>query len=138
MKVPRFGKPGQMADLSIADYLIDWDRKVSGPQMKVKRFLHPYWKTHVVTEEARIPGSLLRVDLINWTRRIAVEVSPTASHSFNRFFHKHRIGFSAAVGRDLGKAEWLEATKLKLVEVFDADLDTLSPAWFLTNYGITL
>lgn len=138
MKLTKLNKPGQFANVQITDYLIDWSRKVSGPQMKVKRFLHPYWKTHVVTEELVIPGSRLRVDLISWTRRLAIEVSPSSSHSFNRFFHKTRIGFGSAVGRDLDKAKWLEENGLKLVEMFDADLDALSPAWFQTQYGITL
>jgi hypothetical protein len=138
MKVTRLNKPGQLADLKVADYLINWERKVSGPQMKVKRFLYPYWKTHVVTEELVIPGSRLRVDLINWNRHIAVEVSPSGSHSFNLFFHKHRFGFGAAVGRDLDKAKWLEENHIKLVEVLDADLDTLSPEWFKSKYDIDL
>ena len=138
MKLTKLNKPGQFANVNISDYLIDWDRRVSGPQMKVKCFLRPYWKTHVVTEELVVPGSRLRVDLIDWTRRIAVEVSPKGTHSFNAFFHKHRIGFSSAVGRDLDKAKWLEENGLKLVEMFDDDLDALSPAWFQTKYGITL
>lgn len=138
MKLTKLNKPGQHADVRIADYLIDWERKVSGPQMKVKRFLYPYWKTHVVTEELRIPSSLLRVDIVNWTRRVAVEVSPSGSHSFNAFFHKTRIGFGSAVGRDLDKAKWLEENGLKLVEVLDDDMDKLSPAWFKSKYDITL
>jgi hypothetical protein len=138
VKLTKLNKPGQFVNVQIADYLIDWDRKVSGPQMKVKKFLYPYWKSHVVTEELVIPGSRLRCDLLNWTRRIAIEVSPKGSHSWNPFFHKTRVGFGSAMGRDLDKAKWLEENGLKLVEVLDDDLDTLSVSWFQSKYGITL
>jgi len=129
---------GGIANVNVSQYRINWERSVSAPQKKVKDFLRPFWAGHVILEEARIPGSLLRVDLINLTRHIAVEVSPKGSHSFNPFFHKNRPKFGAAMHRELDKAAWLEANGFKLVEVFEEDFDKLSPAWFLETYGITL
>jgi hypothetical protein len=138
-KVTRYGSK-KLVNLNIADYLIDWSpkREVSKPQAAVKRFLHPYWKTHVVTEEARIPGSLLRVDLISWTSHVAIEVSPKGSHSFNPFFHGTKGAFGAAMKRELGKAEWLAENRFKLVEIFDEDIPVLSRAWFRDKYSIEL
>ena len=127
-------------NVNIARYLIDWDniRNVSKPQTKVAEFLRPYWRGHVVCMEFRIPSTLMRVDFINFTRRIAIEVSPSATHSFNAFFHENRFKFGAAMDRDNNKAKWLEQNRIKLVEVFDNDLDALSPAWFKSKYDIDL
>ena len=130
----------RMANVNITRYLHEWEggRKVSGPQSKVSDFLKPYWRHHVVCSEFVIPGSRLRVDFVNWTRRIAIEVSPSGSHSFNPFFHKSRPGFGAAMHREFDKAEWLEQVGVRLIEVFDEDLDNLSPEWFQEKYGVTL
>lgn len=127
-------------NLDVGDYLIDWKpaREVSAPQARVKDFLYPYWKTQVVTEELRIPGSKLRIDLINWQRRVAIEVSPSSSHSFNKWFHKDRARFSAAVKRDLDKEQWCVSNRLTYIELTDEDIEQLSVAWFKTVHKLTL
>ncbi len=137
------GLNGREYNLNLARSRIDWDRKVSGPQKAVKDFLRPYWNRIgvVATEETVLPGCgrALRMDLINWNRRIAIEVSPQSSHSFNQFFHKSRVGFSAAVKRDLDKELWCKANGFNhFVELGDDDIPLLSPAWFLEHYDITL
>ena len=135
------GLNGRIYPVVIQKYAIDWSHVVSKPQKKVKDFLRPYWVSHVVSEEFAIPGCgkrPLRVDLINWTRKIAVEVSPRSSHGFNSFFHKSRIGFSAAVRRDLGKEEWCKANGFAYVELNEDDIEQLSVEWFEDTYGITL
>lgn len=136
-KVTKFGS-SRLVNFSIPDYLVDWDRAVSRPQKIVKDFLYRYWRTHVVTEEARIPGSLLRVDLMNWSTHVAVEVSPKGSHSFNPFFHRNEVRFGAAMKRELGKGEWLEKNGFTLCEVFDEDIPILSREWFREKYGVEL
>ena len=81
-------KGANLVNINITKYLIDWDYVVSKPQKKVKDFLFPFWKSKVVLEEFKLPSpSRSRVDLINLTDRIAIEVSPSGSHSFNPFFH---------------------------------------------------
>jgi len=130
-------------NLVLTDYLINWNpkREVSKPQAAVKAFLRPYWKAHVVTEECPLAtgkGRSMRGDLMNWTRRIAVEVSPSSSHSFNAFFHKSRHSFGAAVGRDLDKIAWFEKNRFKLVELDDEDLANLTAKMFLEKHGVTL
>ncbi len=137
------GVNGRTYSVKVQSYLVNWDRKVSGPQKRVKDFLRPYWDRVgiVVTEECAIPtgsGRPMRVDLINWNRRIVIEVSPASSHSFNRFFHKTRVGFGAAVGRDLHKAEWAEANGFTYVALDEKDIEQLSPGWFSTTHGIVL
>jgi hypothetical protein len=123
-----------------SDYLIDWDKRndVSKPQTAVKDFLRRYWAKHVVTWETRIPGSLLRVDIMNWTLHVAVEVSPKKSHSYNAFFHRHRARYGAAMQHELDKAEWLESNGFVLCEVFDEDIPVLSRQWFREKYNVDL
>ncbi len=125
-------------NVKVTDYLVDWDRKVSAPQKKVKDFLRPYWKTHVVLEEFRIPGGLRRIDLMSLTRRIAVEVSPETSHSYNEWFHKNRANFAESVKRDLEKAEWAEQNDFTYVSLNEEDIEILSPEFFKEEFGITL
>lgn len=140
IEVTRFGS-NRKAKLNLEDYRIDWEKRddVSRPQTLVKDFLYPYWKSHVVTWETRIPSSLLRVDIINWTRHIAVEVSPKGSHSYNPHFHKgSKAVFGAAMKREMGKTEWLEKNGFIVCEIFDEDFAVLSPKWFLDTYGVTL
>lgn len=134
---------GRSHNLVLTDYLIDWEpkREVSKPQAATKRFLRPYWERHIVTEECPLTtgkGRPMRGDLMNWTRRIAVEISPSSSHSFNAFFHKSRHSFGAAVGRDLNKITWFEKNGFTLVELDDEDLADLTPQMFLKKHGITL
>lgn len=129
---------GRPANVNVAKHIIDWDHKVSAPQKKVKDFLRPYWCAHVCLEEFRIPGTLMRVDLMNLTRHIAVEVSPKGSHDFNPFFHKNETRFGKMLGRELEKAKWLEMNGYTIVEVLEDDFAHLSPTWFLDTYGIVL
>lgn len=125
--------------LKEADYLIDWNpvREVSRPQALVKQFLYPYWKAFIVGEEVMIPGSKCRLDIVNFTRRIVVEVSPESSHSFNSFFHGNRVRFGAAVQRDLDKQDWCERNRFAYIELTTDDIANLSAAVFAER-GIKL
>lgn len=138
MKFGKLNKPHFKIWVNVAKYKCDWNKVVSKPQKQVKDFLYPYWCGCVVLEEFRIPGSLLRIDLMNINRKIAVEISPASSHSFNKFFHGNHIRYGAAVKRELDKSDWLKENDFKLVEVFEDDLDKLSPSWFMEKYGITI
>ncbi len=134
-------KSNREVNVTVNKYLIDWDHAVSKPQKLVKDFLRPYWGTKVVLEEFKVPGPgcRLRVDLMNLTDHIAVEVSPKGSHSYNPFFHggsRHKFG--SAMKRDLDKQTWLERNGFTYVELTDDDFDKLSPEWFEATYSITL
>lgn len=123
-------KTDRLYSLKVTAYLVDWDRQVSKPQARVKEFLHRYWSGHIVGEEVYIPGSRCRLDLVNFTRRIVVEVSPESSHSFNRFFHKDRFRFGRAVQRDLDKQAWSERNGFAYVELTSEDIGDLSVKLF--------
>jgi hypothetical protein len=127
-------------NVNVADYRLDWSNPphISKPQTKVMEFLRPYWISHVVLSEFRIPGSRMRCDFVNLTRQIVLEVSPDGSHSFNPFFHKNRFKFGAAMKRDLDKEKWAVKNGFLFIEVLEDDLNNLSPEWFLDKYSVTL
>lgn len=103
-------------------YLIDWDKEVSKPQKRVKDILKQHWIGNRVCEEALIPSSRMRIDLINFTQMVVVEVSPKGSHSYNEFFNKNRSNYLRAAKRDISKAAWAEMNGFRFVEINDEDL----------------
>ena len=129
---------GKVYNVNITDYLIRWDRVVSKPQKAVKDFLYKYWKNDVVLEEFRCPGSLLRIDIFNASKRIAVEVSPAQHTSYNEFFHKgNRANYLASLKRDMQKAEFCKVNNIILVEIFDED-GPINKKFFKDKYDIDL
>jgi hypothetical protein len=115
-------------DVNISKYSVDWERKVSKPQKAVKDFLFPHWKLDRVLEEFMIPGSRLRIDLMNISQRIAVEISPDSTHKdFNPFMHKNRIsGFLGVKKRDMSKYDWITDNGFKYVLITDEELKNLN------------
>lgn len=137
-RVKKF-KTGKLVSLNIKRYLIKWDRKVSGPQKAVKDFLYPYWKYHLVVEEFRIPGSLLRCDLLNLTKKISVEISPESVHgSFNKFFHRSRSGFLASIVRDVKKQEWLTENGFECINLCEEGIEKLSYEFIQKEFGVSI
>lgn len=110
-------------NISLNKYLIDWDRKVSAPQFKIKSLLKPYWLSDMVFEECYIPGSKLRLDLFNYTKKLIVEISPDKVHlKFNKFFHKDRQNFLQRLEKDRQKTEWAQKNDLTIVHLYDTDI----------------
>lgn len=126
-------------NVALTKYLIDWERKVSKPQKKVKDFLYPFWKHERVLEEFRIPGSgKLRVDLMKLSgQKVVIEVSPESSHSFNKFFHGSReSGFLASMKRDFEKQEWAEKNGFLYCELRQGDIDNISVNLMKEKFGV--
>lgn len=122
-----FDYKGKDVSINTSQYIINWDTKVSKPQKKVTDFLQPYWKSDLVLQEFRIPGSLLRIDLFNVSKKIVVEVSPDELHSnYNPFLHKDRAGFLKKLKADNQKMDWAERNKLLFVELNSGDIKNLS------------
>ena len=64
----------RLRNKSVAKYSVDWGRKSrSKIQFKVKQFLKPYWKSHVVFEEFPVYGTRLKVDILNATIKAKVK-----------------------------------------------------------------
>jgi hypothetical protein len=138
VKFSKLNNPEKIVNISVSKYLVDWDRKVSKPQLATKLFLRQYWETSTILEEFIIPGSRLRVDLINLTTKVFLEVSPNSTHKkFNPFMHGSRIGFLGTIKRDEQKRVWAEQNGFHYVELTDLNLKNLSKETF-AELGVDL
>ncbi len=101
MKLKRLNS-NKEADISIAKYRIKWDEKCRSIfQYDVKQWFRKYWQFHVCLEEFRIPGTLLKVDLVNLNKRILVEINGLQHDEFNKHFHRgSRANFLGQIQRD--------------------------------------
>ena len=81
---------GKLRYKSVQKYRIKWDGKCrSNLQYDVKQFFKTYWSGQICYEEFPVYGTRMKVDLINMTKRIAVEVQGAQHDSFNKFFHNN-------------------------------------------------
>ncbi len=134
---------GRPCSVSHKPYVIDWSpaREVSKPQAAVKQFLRPYWERDLVLEEMPIRGGgrPMRLDLVNISKGIAVEVSPSSSHSFNKFFHNNSFAtFQNALKRDMKKEDWvMRIMQWQYCEITDDDFP-LTEKLFAERFGVIL
>jgi len=131
---------GRVVNRNVFKYLIKWDSKSrSKIQEKTKLFLKDYWKNHVVYEEFPVYGSRMKVDLLNATKKIAVEVHGPQHTEFNKFFHNNsRLNFLKSIKRDVKKEEWLTLNKYTFVEIYYDEINDLSEKFFKDTYNIIL
>jgi hypothetical protein len=131
---------GTLVNKNVRKYLVNWEGKSrSKLQYKFKQFLYPYWKNHIVYEEFPVYGSMLKVDLLNATKKIAVEIQGNQHESFNKFFHDNsRLKYLQSIKRDVKKVKWLEINEFKFLELYESDLKTLSPQYIEEKCGILI
>lgn len=121
---------GRSRRVVVADYLINWDGpSLSKFQWRVKQWLKPYWSQDLVMEEAPCVGTRMSVDLINVSRKVAIEIQGSQHTAFNPFMHNGSLAsYRSQIKRDLRKGEWCERNGFKLIEVLPQD--TLTVEWF--------
>lgn len=131
---------GKVVGKNVSKYLIDWDGKSrSKVQFNTKQFLKKYWKNHIVYEEFPVFGSRLKVDIINATLKIAVEVHGKQHSSFNKFFHNDsRLNYLKSIKRDVAKEKWLSLNNFQLIEVYEDEVKDLSEEFFKTKFNLSL
>ena len=131
---------GTLVNKNVRKYSIDWEGKSrSKLQFKFKQFFYPYWKNHIVYEEFPVYGSMLKVDLLNATKKIAVEIQGNQHESFNKFFHDNsRLKYLQSIKRDVKKGKWLEMNEFKFLELYEDDLKLLSPQYIEEKCGILI
>ena len=67
---------GRIQNRNVSKYLINWSKKSrSKLQKRVKDFFKPYWLAHIVYEEFPVYGTRLKVDILNATIKVAIEVN---------------------------------------------------------------
>ena len=90
-------------------------------------------------EEFPVYGTRMKVDMINMTKRIAVEVQGAQHDSFNKFFHNNsRANYLSSIKRDYDKRVWLESNDFKVLEVFEEDLPSLSKKYIMQKFEISI
>lgn len=126
--------------ININKYLIDWEKpSASDAQFKTKLFLKEYWSADRVCEEFLIPGSRLRIDFINFSKKIVLEVSGQQHEKYVKFYHKNRLNFLSSVKRDMQKIDWVEnKIKFKFLEIYDSEVKELSLSFILNKFKIDL
>jgi len=131
---------GKLVNKNVRNYEIDWYGKCrSKLQFKFKQFFYSYWKNHIVYEEFPVYGSMLKIDLLNATKKIAVEIQGSQHESFNKFFHDNsRLKYLESIKRDVKKEKWIEANGFKFIELYEDDLKTLSPQYIEEKCGVLI
>ena len=131
---------GKLQSKSVTKYLIKWNKKSrSKLQFNVKQFLKQHWENHVVYEEFPVYGTKLKVDLVNATKKIAIEVNGPQHDNFNKFFHGNsRAKYLESIKRDIQKREWLELNDFIIMEIYEKDLKDLSPKYLKELYGVSI
>jgi very-short-patch-repair endonuclease len=128
---------GREVNKSINKYLVDWDKPCkSKVQSKVKQFFRQHWSTHIVVEEFPVFGTLMRCDLINLTKKIAIETHGMQHDKFVKHFHKTKTGFKNSIKRDLKKHEWLQQNGFELIEIFENEIHFLNEEWLLKKFEL--
>lgn len=131
---------GKLVSKNVSKHLIKWDGKSrSKIQFSVKQFLEHYWKSHIVYEEFPVYGTLMKVDILNATKKIAIEVNGAQHGEYNKFFHNNsRINYWKSMQRDSTKADWLEKNNFKLIEINEDEVDELSLKWIETKFNVII
>ena len=131
---------GRLVNKSVTKYRIKWDAECrSNFQFEVKQFFKTYWYGQICYEEFPVYGTRMKVDLINMTKRIAVEVQGAKNYKFNNFFHNNsRAIYLRSITRDYEKRTWLESNKFKILEIIDEDLPLLSRSYIQEKFEINI
>lgn len=130
---------GRPTKITHTKYSIKWDNPSrSIAQFNTKQFFKNYWLTDVVCEEFKIPGSKLRIDLINFTKKIVVETSGRQHEKFVKFFHKNRVGFLKSIKRDFKKINWIESNGFTFLEIYDSEVKDLSADFLAEKFNLIL
>jgi len=131
---------GKLQSRQVTRFLIDWDKPSrSKIQFKTKQFLKNFWLNQIVYEEFPVYGTKMKVDILNATKKIAVEVQGNQHNSFNKFFHNNsRLKYLESIKRDVQKAEWLEKNGYTLVEIHEKEVKLLNKEFFLKKFNIAL
>lgn len=119
---------GRLVKRLVAKFRIKWDASSrSKLQFRAKQFLKAIWCTDIVFEEFPVFGSLLKIDIYNGTKRIAIEINGPQHEKYNSFFHRGSPQeFVKSIRRDLTKSGWCELNNIKLVELIKDDIENAS------------
>lgn len=134
-----FNFRGKIVKKDVFKYLIDWEKEsCSKFQSNVKKFLKNHWINHVVFEEFPVFGTRMRVDFFNATKFIAIEAHGDQHNQYNKFFYNNDTSFAKSIIRDNHKIQWLKLNNIKLIEIYQSEIDLLSVEYIYEKYKIKL
>jgi hypothetical protein len=124
---------------NVAPYLIVWDGpSKSKIQFRVKQFLKPFWRGHICYEEFPVYGTLLKVDLLNATLRVSIEVQGPQHTEYHWFHNRQPFNYLDSIKKDVKKQEWLERNDFRFIEINYDEIDTLTRDFFREKFGLVL
>jgi hypothetical protein len=130
---------GRLQTKKVSRYLIKWDGKSKSKiQFAVKQFLKPFWIGCICYEEFPVYGTKLRVDLVNATYKIAIEVQGPQHSEFHYFHNEQPLNYLEGIKCDVQKAHWLASNNFKFIEINYDEIDKLSVAFFKEKFGLSL
>ena len=131
---------GRLVNKSVTKYRINWEADCRSKfQYEVKQFFKTFWYGQICYEEYPVYGTRMKVDLINMTKRIAVESHGAQHESFNKFFHNNsRANYLRSITRDYDKIVWLENNDFKVLEIFEEDLASLSKKYIMEKFEVSI
>tara|TARA_Y100000593_G_C4320670_1_gene343598 strand:+ start:585 stop:1004 length:420 start_codon:yes stop_codon:yes gene_type:complete len=139
MKLKLFNITGKLVTKNVSKYVINWDEESrSKLQFKVKQFLKPYWRYQMVFEEFPVYGTRMAVDIVNATKKIAIEVNGPQHKKFNKFFHNSKADYLASIQRDWKKTEWLTKNNFELIEIESEEVDGISKEFIQEKFGVSI
>lgn len=130
---------GRVKEMPTAPYIVDWDGE-QGSQFSadILDFLYPYWKHDVVLAEWGVPGTRMRYDYVNLSRRVICECDGLQHDQFSEHWHKgSRTNYLAQIKRDLLKEKVAEINGFKLIRIKPSDLP-LTKEFFKRQFDIEL
>jgi very-short-patch-repair endonuclease len=127
---------GRLVSRNVQRYRINWDKKSrSKIQFKIKQLLKPFWENQIVYEEFPVYGSKMKVDILNATKKVAVEIQGRQHSEFNKFFHKNsRTEYLQSIKRDQEKALWLQQNSFELIEITEEEIKNSSEEYLLKYF----
>lgn len=130
---------GREISFSPVRYIVKWGTyRGSKFQTEIKKFFQTYWKNDLVAEEMIIPGSRLRIDLINFTKKIVVESSGDQHVKYSKFMHGSRSGFHASIQRDVKKLQWCENNGFAFIEIMYDEVNLVSREWIKEKFDVEI
>lgn len=126
--------------LRISKYKIDWNKDGnSSLERRFRKLIFPYWEHYIVLFQLTIPGSKLKIDFLNCSKKIAVEINGPQHSHFNKYFHNNSPNvWLASMNRDDKKYRWCEQNKIQMLELEEEDLNRFSPNYIFNKFKINI
>jgi len=130
---------GHLVGKNVTKYLIKWDKpSKSKLQFQVKQFFKPFWSACICYEEFPVYGTQLKVDILNATLRIAVEVNGPQHSEFHYFHGGEPMRYLDSFMRDENKTVWLEKNNFKFLVINFDEVPLLTPEFIQEKFNVSL